>query len=519
MGILASGNFKTTNNIQEKHNDRTLAPSYLIPQEFRGKNEVNRTSAQARVLKNQIITNAINAYEKNKKPKAPKFKATSYQWSLVVNLKETSTMQDLEKLADHFQAKYGFQCYQIAIHRDEGYIDENNQPHINHHAHMEFITLNKENGKNMMRKAHLSPRKFADMQTEIAQILGMERGKDKRLSGAKRIEPRKYAQMKEKERKERLKEKELHQVELQSKDSKIHDKDTQITALIRELEQANQTIKRQRTIARKYLSKKQQKEYTEQIRQASKGQGLKKEFFRELNAINKQKHTDESFFAECYKLVERHNIDEESAKLVFKPILELRFLALKLEKEQNRVNLLENDKKRNLSDLNAKESIIQSKEQELQQAREYAKQLAELTTKLQELTAKNTELQQENQTLKAQLQTATEPWIEFGKQEQARVKAHYQACLERERAKELAKEQSKTLHPNEPWLDYDPKAHKGLQLHSNQEKTHENALQSTQNQKPTNDIPTQLKNDLNANTSEIEPNFYEYPTQNSKRRR
>ncbi|GAA9284221.1 hypothetical protein BTM383_15180 [Helicobacter pylori] len=111
-------------------------------------------------------------------------------------------MSDLEKLAEHFDLKYGFQCYQIAIHRDEGYIDENNQPHTNHHTHMEFVTLNKENGKNMMRKAHLSPKKFADMQTEIAQILGMERGTDKRISGTERIEPRKYAQMKEKERKE-----------------------------------------------------------------------------------------------------------------------------------------------------------------------------------------------------------------------------------------------------------------------------------------------------------------------------
>ncbi|RVZ19522.1 hypothetical protein EC529_07645, partial [Helicobacter pylori] len=70
-------------------------------------------------------------------------------------------------------------------------------------------TLNKENGKNMMRKAYLSPKKFADMQTEIAQILGMERGTDKRVSGTKRIEPHKYAQMKEKERKERLKDAKL----------------------------------------------------------------------------------------------------------------------------------------------------------------------------------------------------------------------------------------------------------------------------------------------------------------------
>ncbi|MGL2729361.1 hypothetical protein ACQJ6T_07965, partial [Helicobacter pylori] len=227
MGNLASGHFKPTNNIQEQHNDRTLSPSYLIPQEFRGQNEVNRSSTQARGLKERIIESAISIYEQTKKKNAPKFKATSYQWSLVVNIKTNTTMSDLEKLAEHFEIKYGFQCYQIAIHRDEGYMDENNQPHINHHAHMEFITLNKKNGKNMMRKAYLSPKNFREIQTEIAQILGMERGADKRVSGTERIEPRKYAQMKNQERKKlEAKDKELNTLE-----SKLQDKDKTINEL------------------------------------------------------------------------------------------------------------------------------------------------------------------------------------------------------------------------------------------------------------------------------------------------
>lgn len=231
MGNLASGHFKPTNKIQAEHNDRTLSPNYLIPQEFRGQNEVNRHSKQAMILKNQIIENAHETYLMTFKQKS---QAKSYQWSLVVNTKETTTMSDLEKLAEHFEVKYGFQCYQIAIHRDEGYMDENNQPHINHHAHMEFITLNKENGKNMMRKAHLSPKKFADMQTEIAQILGMERGTDKRVSGTERIEPRKYAQMKNKERKElQAKDKELNTLKQERTDlkDKIQEQDKTINKL------------------------------------------------------------------------------------------------------------------------------------------------------------------------------------------------------------------------------------------------------------------------------------------------
>ncbi len=58
---------------------------------------------------------------------------------------------------------------------------------------------------------------------------------------------------------------------------------------------------------------------------------------------------------------------------------------------------------------------------------------------------------------KAQSNNNDEPWIEFGKKEQARAKAHYQAMLEREKAKELAKEQNnaqKEVKKEMPTIDY-----------------------------------------------------------------
>ncbi|WP_367749178.1 hypothetical protein [Helicobacter pylori] len=230
MGNIASGHFKPTNNIQEKHNDRTLSPSYLLPEEFRGQNEVNRYSRQAMILENQIIENAHEAYLITFKQKS---QAKSYLWSLVVNIKTNTTMSDLEKLAEHFDLKYGFQCYQIAIHRDEGYIDENNQPHTNHHAHMEFVTLNKENGKNMW--GQINRAKLRQIQTEIAQILGMERGK----SGAERIEPRAYAKMKEKERKElQAKNKEIAILE-----NKLQEQEKIINELKKQKEEQDKTTK------------------------------------------------------------------------------------------------------------------------------------------------------------------------------------------------------------------------------------------------------------------------------------
>ncbi len=79
--------------------------------------------------------------------------------------------------------------------------------------------------------------------------------------------------------------------------------------------------------------------------------------------------------------------------------------------------------------------------------------------------AKDTKLEQKEIQAITKEPNNDEPWIEFGKKEQARAKAHYQAMVEKERAKQLVKEPKKTLHPNE--LVYDPKAHAGLKQNDN----------------------------------------------------
>ncbi|MFP6024868.1 relaxase/mobilization nuclease domain-containing protein [Helicobacter pylori] len=79
--------------------------------------------------------------------------------------------------------------------------------------------------------------------------------------------------------------------------------------------------------------------------------------------------------------------------------------------------------------------------------------------------AKDTKLEQKEIQAITKEPNSDEPWIEFGKKEQARAKAHYQAMLEKEKAKELAKQQANTLRSNE--LDDDPKAHAGLKQNDN----------------------------------------------------
>ena len=194
MSQISSINFKKSFAINAEHNDRTLPPSYLIDNE-KGV-ECDRNAEQARELKGQIIAQAKETYTSRT---GQRFQAKTYEWSAVCNIKPDTTMDDLKQIAQHFNDKYGFQCYQIAIHRDEGHRDEDGKKQINHHAHLEFVTLDKNTGINRQRE--LTPQKLRELQSEVAEILGMQRGIDKRISKAERIEPRKYAKQKETEKK------------------------------------------------------------------------------------------------------------------------------------------------------------------------------------------------------------------------------------------------------------------------------------------------------------------------------
>ena len=260
MGQISSINFKKSFAINAEHNDRTLPPSYLIDNEKGA--ECNRSAEKARELKNQIISEAKETYTSRT---GQRFQAKTYEWSAVCNIKPDTTMDDLKRLAQHFSDEYGFQCYQIAIHRDEGHIDEDGKEQINHHAHLEFITLDKKSGKNNYRRELITPKVLRQIQTETAEILQMQRGQDKRLSGAERIEPRKYAKQKEAEKAARnLSKKAMEKA---------------VVEVIKAIDDNEE----------KLLNDKEKSEYLEQLRKQYKDKGLSAEFFRELGALKKDK--------------------------------------------------------------------------------------------------------------------------------------------------------------------------------------------------------------------------------------
>lgn len=290
MSEISSINFKKSKPNNLAHNERILPPSYAIGGEIL----VNRTMSEARALKESMINRAIETYTERT---GQKFQSKSYEWSAVVNLKPSSTMQDLEKLAEHLQEKYGFQCYQIAIHRDEGHF-ENGEKIFNHHAHLEFITLDRDTGRNKFNRRDIKFQTLRDIQTETAEILQMQRGVDKRLSGAKRIEPRAYAKMKESEKGER----------------------EQTKAKMKELESENFALKAGNNMLKErerqakeflgveFLSERAIKERFEQERKAwIKEQGHTKEDYTRLSNFKKgvlqrlklgENFTDEQIFKE-----------------------------------------------------------------------------------------------------------------------------------------------------------------------------------------------------------------------------
>lgn len=114
----------------------------------------------------------------------------------VVNLKPDTSMEDLKELSSRIKKKFGVECFQIHIHRDEGHKNEKGDLIVNHHAHMLFDWQNKKSGKTQkMNRYHLS-----QIQTLVADTLQMERGELRVNSNRKRLEPIEYKRKQEQKR-------------------------------------------------------------------------------------------------------------------------------------------------------------------------------------------------------------------------------------------------------------------------------------------------------------------------------
>lgn len=189
------------------HNDRTEAkePEYLLPVEHRGKNECDRSAIDAGKMIEDLYARAKENY---KKQTGQSLQAKSYTWEAVINLNADHTLQDVQRLTKEIEKETGFTSVQIAIHRDEGHINERGIAERNLHAHVTFFTLDRQSGKQLYRKQATEKQKaegivpmdrerLSKLQDLTAATLSMERGK--KGSKAVRLGHKEFKQSKQNE--------------------------------------------------------------------------------------------------------------------------------------------------------------------------------------------------------------------------------------------------------------------------------------------------------------------------------
>lgn len=141
----------------------------------------------------------------------------------VVNLQPHHTIDDLKSLATELEKRFGIQCFQIHIHRDEG----QSRDDINHHAHMVFDWQDKSKGTVF----NLNQLKMSQIQTLVANTLGMERGELKTNSNRERLEPIEYKRQQE----------ELKLQMLQEQNNVLEQKKNEVRARIERLTSERET--------------------------------------------------------------------------------------------------------------------------------------------------------------------------------------------------------------------------------------------------------------------------------------
>ena len=120
----------------------------------------------------------------------------------VVVIKEDTAMEQLRHFCEVCKERWGITPLQIFIHRDEGYYQIPNDKTTwkpNYHAHIVWDWMNHDTGKS----CKLGKKDMSEMQTILAEALGMERGTSKELTGREHLERTDYIIAKQKQEAEK----------------------------------------------------------------------------------------------------------------------------------------------------------------------------------------------------------------------------------------------------------------------------------------------------------------------------
>ena len=190
----ASINFQKTQANSVAETTREFEADYLLPEEHRLENEYwNCGKSDSQIFQEEL------AKASRKGGRVPK--EENSLWEAVLNLNKEHTLEDVQRVAKHIEKKFNITCTRIAIHRDEGHINERGIVEYNLHAHLNFVTY--KDSKQNWRRENIKDG-FIQLQTDIAQILNMERGKSRKETLAVHLPPKQHRrEAKQREAKEK----------------------------------------------------------------------------------------------------------------------------------------------------------------------------------------------------------------------------------------------------------------------------------------------------------------------------
>ncbi len=165
----ASINFQKTKHNSVAETTREFEAHYLLPKEHRKQNEFwscGKSDSQVFEAELQKAT--------RKGGRVPK--EENSLWEAVLNLNANHNLEDVQRVAKLIEEKFNITCSRIAVHKDEGHINERGIVEYNYHAHINFVTY--KDGKQNWRREHITPQNLSQLQTDIAKELNMTRGKE-----------------------------------------------------------------------------------------------------------------------------------------------------------------------------------------------------------------------------------------------------------------------------------------------------------------------------------------------------
>jgi mobilization protein len=143
---------------------------------------------------------ADESYAKTHGGRRSPVKEQNKVWEAVINLNSRHEMKDVKKLVKKLEQITGYKAAQIALHKDEGHIDEETGNFVlNIHAHVIFYARDVKTGLSLSTANFGRKDLMRLMQDAVADELKMERGRPAEETRRKHLSPRAFKAQKRQE--------------------------------------------------------------------------------------------------------------------------------------------------------------------------------------------------------------------------------------------------------------------------------------------------------------------------------